>query len=77
MPRNTTICKSCASSNLRELRSEICVHLPAFVSLNKDPFFIFPKLIVCAECGFSEFIFPEAQLFAVRECTKHDVRVPL
>jgi len=77
MPMKTTICKSCASNNLRELRSEICVHMPVFEGLNKDPFFVFPKLIVCAKCGFSEFVFPEAHLGSVRGCTEHDVLIPL
>jgi hypothetical protein len=77
MPIKTKTCKSCASNDLRGLASEICVHLPAFDNLNKDPFFIFPKLIVCTKCGFSEFVFPEAQLNTVRECTEQDVRIPL
>ena len=77
MFNKTTTCKSCASGNLKELRSEICIHLPWFESSNREPLFIFPKLIVCAECGFSEFLFPETQLRTVRECIENDVRVPL
>jgi hypothetical protein len=75
MAKRIIICKSCASPNLKELGSEICVHSPGLEGLNKAPFLIFPRLVVCLECGFTEFVFPETQLRSVGECTAGDVRV--
>jgi hypothetical protein len=36
---------------------------------------IFPKLLVCLECGFTEFAFPEAQLHIVRAGAADDIRI--
>jgi hypothetical protein len=67
MTKRTTICKSCASGNLKELGAEISVHFGGFEGLNKFPLFIFPMLQVCLDCGFTEFMFPEAELDTLGE----------
>lgn len=47
-------CKSCGSSWLAQLNSELCVHFPGMRGLNFDPLYAFPKLTACLACGFVE-----------------------
>jgi hypothetical protein len=56
-------CKSCHSDTQRLFPSEIAVHFPSGLdTLNKGQILIFPRLLVCLNCGFTEFLFPEADL---------------
>jgi hypothetical protein len=55
-------CKSCSSENQRKFTSEIAVHFPGLKNLDKTPVFVFPKLMVCMDCGFTEFAIPETEL---------------
>jgi len=57
------VCKSCRSENQRKFNSEINVHLSGLKNLDKQPVFIFPKLLVCMDCGFAEFAIPETELY--------------
>jgi hypothetical protein len=55
-------CKSCTAENHRKFSSEIKVHFPGLKNLDKPPVFVFPKLLVCMDCGFTEFAIPEGEL---------------
>lgn len=55
-------CKSCSSGNQRKFTSEICVHFPGLKNLDKPPVFVYPKVLVCMDCGFTEFAIPEMEL---------------
>jgi hypothetical protein len=55
-------CLSCASENQVELPSEMFLHFPGLTNLDKPSVWIFPKVLVCFECGFSQFITPKAEL---------------
>ena len=55
-------CKSCTSENQRTFASEIAVHFPGLKDLDKPHVFIFPTLLVCMDCGFTEFAIPETEL---------------
>jgi hypothetical protein len=65
-------CKSCSSENQRKFDSEISVHFHGLKNLDKPPVFVFPKLVVCMDCGFTEFAIPEAGLLLLGE----DAAVP-
>jgi hypothetical protein len=60
-------CRSCASENQTELGAEINVYFSGRKSLDKPAMLIFPKLVVCLDCGFTQFTFPEDQLRAVEQ----------
>jgi len=60
-------CKSCASSNLIELNSAICLHSTGTRGLTKDAIFAFPKLVVCLDCGATQLTLSAAELQLVRE----------
>ena len=60
-------CKSCRSSNQRQFGSEICIHFPGLKGLDIPIIFVFPKLSVCVDCGFSEFSLSETELRELAE----------
>jgi hypothetical protein len=51
-------CKLCQSNNQREFSAEINIHPSAF----EGGIFVFPKLVVCLDCGFTEFSLPKTEL---------------
>ncbi len=53
-------CRSCGSRNQAEYGAEINIHLPR--DRNKTAVLLFPKLVVCLDCGIAEFTIPEAEL---------------
>jgi hypothetical protein len=55
-------CKSCHSDNHREFDGEVGIHFPELKGLNKPLVGVFPKLLVCLNCGFTEFVVPETEL---------------
>jgi len=63
----TTICKSCASTNLMNLHTEVNIHLPGLRSLDHPPIFAFPTLTVCLNCGHAEAKLSEIELTQIKE----------
>ena len=60
-------CRSCGSGNRTEFGAEICIHFPGLKNLEKPAVMVFPKLLVCLECGFTQFTLPETELLLLRE----------
>lgn len=55
-------CKSCKSENQRDFNGEIATHFPGLNGVDKPIVWVFPKMLVCLHCGFTEFVFPEREL---------------
>ena len=55
-------CNSCHSQYQRNLNGEIAIHFPGLEGLNKPIVWVFPKLVVCLNCGLTEFVIPEREL---------------
>lgn len=55
-------CRSCTSENQRKFTSEIAVHFSGLKNLDKPTVLVFPTLLVCVDCGFTEFSIPETEL---------------
>jgi hypothetical protein len=49
----------CTSENQNRVPTEIAIHLPG---LSTPHLFLFPTLLVCLDCGFTEFSIPETEL---------------
>ena len=60
-------CKSCGSDNQREFGAEINIHFPGREALDKPAVLLFPKLLVCLRCGFTEFTIAETELPRLEE----------
>jgi hypothetical protein len=65
-------CKFCQSEHQNNLTAEVAIHFPGLKGLNKPILWVFPKLLVCLDCGFTEFTIPENELGRVTE-TDSDV----
>jgi hypothetical protein len=50
-----------------EFPAEINIHFRGLKNLDKPSVFVFPKLLVCLGCGFTQFILPESELCQLRE----------
>jgi hypothetical protein len=55
-------CPACRLDNQMEFSAEMLVHLGDIKSLDNSGVILFPKVLVCLNCGFSEFTVPEAEL---------------
>jgi hypothetical protein len=51
-------CKSCGSDEQRKFTAEIAIHFPGLSGLEKPIVWVFPKLLVCLNCGTAEFSVP-------------------
>ncbi len=60
-------CKSCHSDNQILLRAEINIHFPGEIGLNVPGPLVYPELLVCLNCGFTEFSIPKAELHLVAD----------
>lgn len=50
MPR-----KACHSAKKGEFPAEINIHFPGMENLKQPTVFVFPTLLICLDCGFTEF----------------------
>ena len=55
-------CLLCSSGNEAEFTAEVNVHFPGLKNLDKPSVFVFPKLFICLDCGFSRFVTPKTDL---------------
>jgi hypothetical protein len=60
-------CALCASSNQMEFPAEINIHLRGLKKVGKPLVFVFPNLLVCLDCGFTQVTLPEGDLCLLRE----------
>ena len=55
-------CLSCHSMNLGRFPAEIAIHHPGIKNIDKPAVFVFPELMVCSACGFSQFFVTKVEL---------------
>jgi len=55
-------CKSCLSEHQSKLNAEVAIHFPGLKGLERPIVWMFPKLLVCLDCGVTEFSVPEREL---------------
>ena len=55
-------CKACQSQNQSDLNGEVAIHFPWVQGLENPIVWVFPKVLVCLDCGFAEFTVPEREL---------------
>jgi hypothetical protein len=55
-------CISCGSEKQKEFGAEMNIHFPGREGLDKPSVWIFPKVVVCFDCGVTLFALPEAEL---------------
>jgi hypothetical protein len=60
-------CNTCGSANQREFSGEVALHFPGLKGVDKPIVWMFPRILVCLNCGHSVFTVPETQLRALAE----------
>jgi hypothetical protein len=55
-------CKSCGSINQNKFSAEVSIHLLGLENIDKPIVWVFPDLVVCLDCGATEFEVPETEL---------------
>ena len=60
-------CKSCGSDNQQKFGAEINIHFPGREAMDKPAVLVFPKLLVCLRCGFTEFTITGTELHRLVE----------
>ncbi len=55
-------CPACRLDNQMEFSAEIMVHHGGLRNLENSGVVLFPKVLVCLACGFSQFTVPRAEL---------------
>jgi hypothetical protein len=55
-------CARCDSGCQLEFSSEIAIHFTGLEGMNKPHVLVFPKVLVCLDCGFSRFVLGEKDL---------------
>ena len=55
-------CKACGSVNQKKFIGEMGIRSPGLNGLDKPIVWVFPELVVCLDCGTTEFVVPEAEL---------------
>ena len=65
-------CLLCASSNQAEFGGEILIHFNGLKNLDKTPVWVFPKLLVCLDCGSSPFSVRQSELALLASTAQAD-----
>jgi len=63
-------CRLCQSESQHKFPSEINIHFPGRENLTKPTVWVFPKLVLCLDCGFTEFIVEEKELGLLKDGTE-------
>jgi hypothetical protein len=60
-------CVSCRSVKHAELTGEMLVRFPGLKNLDKPVVWLYPKVLVCLDCGYSHFAVPEGELTSIAQ----------
>jgi hypothetical protein len=59
-------CAFCTSSNQTEFPAEVNIHFPDLRDADQLAVFVFPRILVCLDCGCSSFTTPAPELERLR-----------
>jgi hypothetical protein len=70
-------CPTCMAGGQIQFFAEMIVHHGGLKNLDKSGVALFPKILICSHCGFSQFTVPEAQLASLVDGTPTNDREAL
>jgi|HubBroStandDraft_6_1064221.scaffolds.fasta_scaffold94433_2 hypothetical protein len=62
-------CTACSSKRQAEFGAEINIHFRGLENIDHPGVLVFPKILVCLDCGFSRFTTPEPELALLATAT--------
>lgn len=65
-------CSFCRSNRQSFFPTEANIHFPGREGLTTPTVWVFPEMLICLRCGFTEFVIPEAQLRELNEGCSRD-----
>jgi hypothetical protein len=69
-------CRACGSRREAEFTAEVMIHFTGLHDQDKTGVLVFPRLLVCLDCGSSRFTTPEAELTQLARATSLDEASP-
>ena len=54
-------CPSCGSENNAEFTAEMIIHFRGLENVDEPGVWVFPKLLVCLDCGLSQLSVPKSE----------------
>ena len=63
-------CASCGSGNQSEFASEMILHFRGLENINDPGVLAFPKVLICLDCGFSQFTASTTELVELARGTR-------
>lgn len=60
-------CKTCQSANQKVFPAEVNIHFPGMSGLDIPTVWVFPRLLVCMDCGIAEFHVDKSDLQALSD----------
>jgi hypothetical protein len=67
-------CSFCTSSNQAEFPAEVHIHFPGLSRVDKLGVLVFPRALVCLDCGSSSFMTPTSELAQLRTAIEPPAR---
>jgi hypothetical protein len=68
-------CVRCGSSNVKKFNAEANIHFTVQKDVTQTSVFVFPRFLICLECGLLEGTLSESELRSLREGSAHSSRV--
>jgi hypothetical protein len=66
-------CRSCGLRNQKKFAAEMSVHVLGMENVDKPVVWVFPKLLVCMDCGFTELTIAENELHLLGQSPARDL----
>jgi hypothetical protein len=63
----TTICTNCGSHNLKQFDAEANIHFPGLKGADRASVFVFPRFLICLDCGQFESTLSNRELQLLKE----------
>jgi hypothetical protein len=67
-------CPECALSNQAEFSAEMVVHSSGLKNIDRPAVYVFPKILVCLDCGSARFIVPKSELASLADSVPTKIR---
>ena len=66
-------CRSCGSKEQTKFAAEMSVHVLGVKNVDKPTVWVFPRLLVCMNCGFTELTIAEDELRVLKKTPPSDI----